>query len=161
MSKETVCSLPFCPPTYRDSSLSQTPTALSGRPVFTLKGHTTAAGWAGVLEMALPITIYPRSRHQQRLNIKVGGIIYKRALAKVTKSHISLLHEVSRKMNLSLTFFHSACRHGFTVRTLELIEIWPHFNLIDDAFLQTGKSYVPLRGDLQVLHLPRPRGGQP
>lgn len=61
---------------------------------------------------------------------------------------------------LWLTFLHGACRHGFAVRTLELIEIWPHLNLVDNSFFQPGESYIPLRGDLQVLYLPRPWGGQ-
>lgn len=63
-------------------------------------------------------------------------------------------------IHLSLTFFHGARCHGLAVRALELIEVWPHFNLIDDAFLETGESYVPLGGNLQVLYLPRPRGGE-
>lgn len=60
----------------------------------------------------------------------------------------------------SLTFFHGARRHGLAVGALELIKVRPHFDLVDDALLQVGKSDVPLRGHLQVLYLPRTRGGQ-
>lgn len=60
----------------------------------------------------------------------------------------------------SLTFFHGARRHGLAVGALELIKVRPHFDLVDDALLQVGESDVPLRGHLQVLYLPRTRGGQ-
>lgn len=68
---------------------------------------------------------------------------------------------IFRHDSILLTFLHGACRHGFAVGPLELIEVRPYFNLIDDAFLQTRQSYVPLRRDLQVLNLPGPWGGQP
>lgn len=60
----------------------------------------------------------------------------------------------------SRTFFHGARRHRLTVSALELIKVWPHFDLVDDALLQVGESDVPLRGHLQVLDLPRTRGRQ-
>lgn len=61
---------------------------------------------------------------------------------------------------MDLTFLQGACRHGLAVGALELIKVRSHFNLIDDAFLQIRERYVPLWGHLQVLYLPRPRGGQ-
>lgn len=117
--------------------------------------------WVEALEMPLFIT-QPRSHYQQRLSIKVVRII-ETFCSGITESSVScILHSAVNRVSWEVwhTFFHGACRHGFTVRTLELIEIWPHFNLIDNSFLQTRESYVPLWGDLQVLYLPWPWGGQ-
>lgn len=102
--------------------------------------------------------------------MKVGRNIYTRAPAHalVTISYFFRTLSQQRneflsemRINLWLTFFHGACCHGFTVGALKFIEIRPHFNLIYNAFLQTRESYVPLWGNLQVLYLPRPWGGQP
>lgn len=112
--------------------------------------------------MPLFIILQPRSHYQQGPSMKVARII-DTFCSGIRESSISCkIHSaVSRdSWEVWRTFFHGARRHGFTVRTLELIEIWSHLNLINNSFLQTGESYVPLWGDLQVLYLPRPRGGQ-
>jgi len=47
-SEEMVSALPLCPPSHRGLGVSQNPTVLSVRPVFTHWGHgTTAASMCG------------------------------------------------------------------------------------------------------------------
>lgn len=118
--------------------------------------------WVGALEMPLFITLQPQNHYQRRLSMKVVRII-DTFCSVITESSISCsVHSVVTRVSWEVwrTFFHGARRHGFTVRTLELIEIWPHLNLIDYSFLKTRESYVPLWGDLQVLYLPWPWGRQ-
>lgn len=42
------------------------------------------------------------------------------------------------------TFFCGASRPGLTVHALELIEVGPDLDLIDDAFLEVGEDHTAL-----------------
>lgn len=162
----------FCPPPLShhpaEAQSRQRPRLCCLRDLFSHISLSTAAvcvcGWEHLkCHYSLPSS----QRHYQRcLSMKVRRII-DTFCPGITESPISChIHSAVTRVswelwiNLWLTFFHGACCHGFAVRTLELIEIRAHLNLIDNSFLQAGESYVPLRGDLQVLYLPRSWGGQ-
>lgn len=166
-TKHFLPSPTFSPPN-RGPGSSKTPAVLFERPVFAHRSLSTAAvcvcGWE---HLKCHYSLLSSQRHYQwRLSMKVRRII-DTFCSGITESPISChIHSAVNRVswevwiNLWLTFFHGACCHGFTVRTLELIEIRPHLNLKYNSFLQAGESYVPLRGDLQVLYLPRSWGGQ-